>query len=299
MPGRARTMLTVAITCGIALGATVTVTGLEAHVTCLQGRELGSADGIASVNWLVVAPPGGLARFSEWTQTTANIGGSKVAYGAGYSGSTNGSIAYLTFLNWTLFSVGSSQTSGRTGPGGCPPWKLVPDLPAAGSALFGVTPPVMPGVGAHVTLPSSLPGYGNSSSIFNGTYAPLPLGNFSWSLSGDDTYMTDSPSLTAAGVNPVLIFPGNTSQEYVALSYSIPPSDMGLGIPVQLLTGATQTLASSVSALHPTGTSWYNVTYIFPVATDQGTWNVFVAAPDSPYSIGGLLFEETALPTAI
>ncbi len=298
MTGRARELFAVAITCGIVIGATITVTGLAAHTSCVQGKELGYSGRVATVAWLIVSPPGGSVNFSAWIQRTFNVNGSQLTDGIGYFGSTNGTNAVITVLNWTMYSASSTHVSGFGPSVQCPAYNLVPSPPNAtwgGCPSCFVAPPVPASVGARVVLPSNLTILGYPSSIFNGTYAPEPLGNFSWEYSnGDFTNWQESPSLAAAGLTFTREHQSNASRDYLALSYSIPSNEIGLGIPIHLLTGGSRIVSTPVTSLYPSWTWWFNVTYNFPVTSDQGSWDVFEAAPGSPYSIGGLLFVMTA-----
>ncbi len=300
MAGRVLSFAVVALVCGMLTGAAVSVSSLESRVTCLPGRELGFSGPLATTQWLVVAPPGGSANYSEWSSRTFIANGSTFTSGSGYAGSANGSVAQITVVNWTLYAVASSQTSSFLRADRCPAYSLAVTYPSIGNSAgcvgCQVTLPVAASVGARVVLPSTIPFEGYPGSIFNGTYAPQPFGSFSWSLVNGSVDGGETSSLSSAGISFEIGDRANASQDFVALSESTLGSARSLGIPIQLLSAGSRVVSSPLSTMFPGWTTWYNVTYIFPVATDQGSWDVFEAAPGSPDSIGGLLFEEIAPP---
>ena len=294
-----RGLFAVALVGGILVGASVAVAGTTTHVVCLNGGVVGFSGTVETVVWLTVAPPGGFANYSAWSQRSAEINGSTWTYGAGFSGSTNASAATTSTTNWTMRAVSSVRVAGIGSSIACPSYSLAYGpaqiAPIGGCSGCPVTPPVPAGIGSRSTLPSNFTLDGIPSTDFNGTYPSVPLGNFTWAFSGGDlSNWSESQGLAADGLAFSSPYQSSDTQDYLALSYSIPSNEIGLGVPIHLLTGGTMIAYAPVASMSPGWSSWNNITYIFPVSTDQGSWEVFEAAPGSPDSIGGLLFEQTA-----
>lgn len=295
---RGRTKVLAALTCGLLVGATFVVTSLASHPICVQGNELGSVGPLSTVIWVIASPPGGSVNFSASSERSTLEGGSLVTMGSTLSGSTNASIAMISILDWNLYSVVRSGQASLVPAVACPSTALTFTYPGyAPSACDGcvVAPSVPAVVGARVVLPSNVSFDHLSSSTFNGSYAPEPIGNFSWLYSGGVFRGWQvSPSLASFGIEVGQENGPNDSRAFFTLSYSTPPSEMGIGIPILLQSGGTVFERTTPAAMSPGWSLWYNETYNFPASTDQGTWNVYLAAPASPFPIGGLLFEMTA-----
>jgi hypothetical protein len=294
-----RGRLAIAVACGIIIGAIVTVPSLATHTVCAQGVELGYSGNLSTVVWLVAAPPGGSVAYEAWFQESFDVNGSLGTVGDGFGGLTNGSTAEVTVFNWTMYVETSEQAAGFGSSQHCPSYTLEAGSPVQGRTggclSCNMGPPVPAQVGARVIEPSNISIFGHPTSIYNASYPGVPLGNFSWTYSqGQFSHWAESPSLAAASLQFTGEDQTNASNDSLWLFYSIPSAEIGLGIPIHLFRGGSQLVSIPVTQLSPGWTSWYNVTYEFPVTTDQGSWDVFQAAPGSPYSIGGLLFEMTA-----
>lgn len=301
MHSRGFWLFAVALTCGSLIGAGVAAEGLAAHQVCSVGAVIGYSGTLATVQWLAVAPPGGYANLTEWNQITTRInGGTTSTFGEGFTGFTNGSVAALYTFNWTMNAVTLAWAPGFGAAASCPAYSLTPTAPSSGpwERCVGcwTTPQVPAGVGDRVVLPSNFSVDGIPSSEFNASYAAQPIGSFGWSFSnGTLVGPWSSGSLDGSGLGWTNNLQWYDSIEYLPLTFSVPPSQMGIGIPIHLSAGGEVVAPVSVGAVLPGWTSWFNVTYDFPVSTDQGTWDVYQAAPGSPESIGGMLFEQTAV----
>ena len=154
-----RGLFAVAFACGILIGASVAVVGVTTYVECRESHVLGYSGTVETVLWLTVAPPGGFANYTEWTQRTTQVNGSTITDGGGFYGWTNGSAAIVATTNWTMYAVSSVKVAGFGLSAACPAY-LLTQAPAAGGPFGGcsgcpITPPVPAGIDSRSTLPSN------------------------------------------------------------------------------------------------------------------------------------------------
>lgn len=295
---RGRTKVLAALTCGLVIGATFVVTSLASHPICVYGNVLGSTGPLSTVIWVIVSPPGGSVNFTAASEQSMVEDGQLVTVGSSISGSTNASIAVISILEWDLYSVVRSGQANLVPSVGCPSTALTftyPGFAPSGCVGCVVAPSVPAAVGARVILPTNISFDDLPSSTFNGSYAPEPIGNFSWLYSGGVFRGWQvSPSLATQGIQVGQVNGPSEARAFFTVTYSTPPDEMGIGIPILLQSGGTVFERTTPADMAPDSSLWYNETYNFPASTDQGTWNVYLAAPASPFSIGGLLFEMTA-----
>lgn len=287
----------VGVAVGVALPTGVVVTAT--HTVCVQGAALGSSGDVQTFQGVFVSPPGGVVAGSALEITTGWTNGSRWWSGFGVSGSSNGTWAMLGEGSWTLFAQSSGVAFGWGPAVTCSSTVLVPEnfTPAGqGICACQIAGPVPGTVGTRVNLSWS---YNASAPVnladFAANYSNQPLGTFAYGLSSDENPVwAESAGLVAMGLTARPYYDPQDGVEGVGLSYSLPSGQPGMGIPIRLLNGSMTIVDTSDSQLDPSSTYFTNLTYVFPVGTDQGTWAVYGAGLGSPMSIGGFLFEKTS-----
>ena len=286
---------------GVVIGLVLpmTVLGVGAtHSVCSSGSLLGWSGLVATPDEVTLAPPGGFVNDS-WVQ--------HVVVSSTFSFSTGGYSAYpINFsradfgvTNWTLSSVVTSRAPGWGPDARCPADALgtgsLKGLGSGGCTGCEITPPTAGGVGNRLLLPSQFY-YGTVPSvILNTSYSSIPAASFSWMETGGGVEWSSSASLQnlTTGIGPFYL-----NGSLLGLGVTAHFSTIRFGIPIHLLSGGTETYPGSYP-LDYSG-SWESVslsitqTYVFPAATEQGDWSVYVAGAGSAFSPGGLLFVQTA-----
>lgn len=246
---------------------------------------------------VIVPPPGGLV---NWTVT-----GTSGPAGHGFwksSSNTPSNDTGLEFrvLNWTLRSVSASGVAALTGPGACPKYSLTASDFSYGSFIGGIPGGAAPaGVGersevpAHIQgdwLPGDLGGY--PSVELNGTYGAAPIATFSWTPSPVDQVDVHSTSDLASLFS--LVGPMRLNGSFLGLRLVANFEKISFAVPISSNGNPLGTFDASVPDSFPGATLAIRATYIFPAASDQGTWAVYPAGGGSSYPLGGYLFVRLA-----
>lgn len=269
------------------------------HTICSTGREIGWSGALATPDAIAMAPPGGFVVTQWWvywfieTDHRSGEGGFNTA-------PVNSTSSWFDTVNWTLSSIVSSNEPGWGTSEHCLEYSYGF---GSGNASVGVSgcggcpilPPVPQGIGNRLNLPDQF-SYGNLSSVMiNASYGPTPDGTFSWHMSGNRSVLT---GLTTLPVNTSLFYQNGA---VLGLAITLHQRGTAFGIPFQLASGGTLNLPASLPTDISEGCAcqsemWINNTYILPIATDQGTWNVYWPGEGGPFSPAGLLFIQTAGP---
>jgi hypothetical protein len=261
-----------AILVGGLIGTAVFVVGfgtLISHTECVPGPELGWSGPVNTPTGVYVPPPGGQILYQ------GSVGNGSWATTVPEWNTT----AEFSLFNWTLRDNLSVEVAG-TGPSiSCPSTSLSASSLGHGCAGCELAPGVPAGVGERVALPARFEYAGNSSTIFNASYPPSPIGNFTWHATVGGVASTESTAL----LNADLAFASNGTTLVIHTSFA----GYGFGVPIHLLNGGTTTITGAFDE-----ENW--LTYLFPPDSDQGTWNVYAAGGSGAFAIGGYLFVQTA-----
>ena len=276
----ARVGLAVGVAIGLVLTAGMLGTGAT-HLVCSQGPVIGWSGWLATPYTIPLAPPGGLVNSSFWI----DIGGAPV-----YGESTvpqNFSSADTDTLNWSLHSENTATAPGWGSSTPCPGSDLVMGPSAGGCGGCQVAPPATPGVGQRLEVPSR---FAVDSALINASYGTTPIASFSWTQAGEGTQWSN----LGTGAFPAGVGSFYEYGHLIGLYLQIQVSSIHFGVPIRLTSGTMEIFPASFPESVP-GTGYAaNMTYVFPSVTDQGTWDVYAAGAGSPYSVGGLVFEQTA-----
>ncbi len=132
----------------------------------------------------------------------------------------------------------------------------------------------------------------------NASYGSEPNASFTWHETGGGVTLSN---LTGFAGLPVAISSFYEFGHLYGLNITFKQSGIKFGIPIHLTSGAMEDVTGSFPhdfPWAPPGDDYLSISmnYIFPADTAQGSWNVYLAGAGSPYSVGGLLFEQTAGP---
>jgi hypothetical protein len=161
-----------------------------------------------------------------------------------------------------------------------------------------VASPIPAGVGNHLQIPSQLE-YGTlNTTVFNAVYGPTPNASFSWNAAGNDLAESNLSGLSSLSAN---LTPYYQNGALFGLAITIHQTTEGFGIPIHLIKGGVEDVPGSFPAeMNPYGDLhvgyWDNNTYILPVSTDQGSWDVYVPGAGNETGPSGLLFVQTGVP---
>ena len=289
--------LSVAIALGIALGVAFPALALgvgATHVICTKGPVIGWSGALATPDMVSIAPPGGSVNSSY-----------SVPGGSGYSAiPQNSSSAFFDVYNWTLNSTISSVALGWGSNAPCPGDSLGTgpvggNVPWSGCGGCAVAAPAPSGVGQRLIIPQQV-FYGSlPSALMNATYGMTPNASVTWNESGGGVTWTNSTGLSGL---PVTFAPFYEYGALYGFAITLKQSGIHFGIPIHLITGGVENIAASfpqdLQRSSPGGVYLsITMTYVFPATTAQGTWAIYRAGAGSPFSVGGLLFEQTAGPS--
>jgi|GEM_PF-3148834 len=286
--------LSVVIVLGIAVGvafpAIVLGVGVT-HVVCTKGPMIGWSGALATPDMVSLAPPGGFVNSSY-----------KVPGGSGYSTiPQNSSFGNFEVYNWTLNSTISSVALGWGANGPCPGDTLGTG-PVGGNIPWGgcfgcpVAAPAPSGIGHRLIVPQQVFYCSLPSAIMEATYGAAPNATVTWNESGGGVTWRNSTGLLGL---PVTFGPFYEHGVLYGFAITLTQSGIHFGIPIHLITGGVE----NISASFPQDFQWsppggvylsITMTYVLPATTAQGTWAIYVAGAGSPFSVGGLLFEQTA-----
>jgi hypothetical protein len=252
--------------------------------------------------YVALAPPGAYVnasyelKFASTNFTVTEEGGSTFP-----SNVTN---SQFEVDNWTLTSESSRVLPGWGPRISCAPYTLAggPDttdkVGSSGCGGCQVAPPVPGGVGQRLSVPEQFYYGSTPSTIINASYNSAPIASFSFQ-EVDGGIQSSSPG-NFSGL-PVTFGSFYEYGKLYGFELSVSMSTIQFGIPIHLTNGTSATVPEAFPAgltgFQSAGTVSFSVqmTYVFPSATSEGTWNVYAAGSGSPYSVGGLLFEQTAI----
>ena len=278
----------------------VLVIGVGAsHTVCSLGPAIGFSGPIASPTLLAIAPPGGLVNASSYVRTSN--GTATTAYGSYTTTLVNSSVMDFEVVNWSLHSENSTSAFGWGSNSACPGLVLVP-VGSRGVMSFGSAPGPVPapepgGVGVRTQVPPQFVANGVPSAIMNETYGASPIGSVDWAANAEGMeWEGPSPALAALGTG---IGPYYVNHTLFGCGVTISFTEIRFGVPIQLLNGTRETVPASFPGDWPIGPAGATnmtiaMTYVFPVPSGGGSWNVYLAGEGGPLSPGGLLFEQTA-----
>lgn len=284
--------LTVPLAFGVAAGLVIPLVLLghsfpETHVVCREGQVLGTSAKLAVPLYLGVSPPGGLMNETD----VELYNGSRTMWG-GWDTPQNGTWGAPAWVtNWTLVSVNPTILAGAGTSETCPQSALLErdGVWWAGSFHWPETPA---GVGHRTQVPPNFTYEGYPLVSLNSAYASSPVGTFSWKVTNGTAHWSNVSGLSNLSIT---IRPDVERGHLLGLGILYTYHTTYFGVPITFANGSHQTVAGSYPANYPPGqTDDFNVTYIFPTADDQGTWNVYLAGSGTAYPVGGLLFEQTA-----
>ena len=286
----------VGIAVGLILPSAVLV--YNTHVVCSVGSMLGWSGDLLTPVDIALAPPGGFI-LPEYEMKTIYDNGNHVA-GQGSYGTvlSNASIADFDVINWTLLSVQSSSAplGGSSGP--CPAYQYGYGAGSGGGGCGGCTiaPPVAAGVGHRLNLTEQFTFANLSSALINAAYGATPDATFSWNGSASDVTIGNPSALTAL---PATAAPYYVNGSMWGLAITVRERSLEEGIPFHLKAGGEINLPlvypqDNYPGCQCVSELWINNTYVLPLSTDQGTWDVYWAGAGGPFAPPDLLFVQVA-----
>jgi hypothetical protein len=282
-----RVGLCVGLVVGVALPLVALGVGVT-HVVCNQGSALGWGGRLLATPLNVaVPPPGGFVNYS----VTVSMNGSEVqTYFSPLP--SNASVASWLSYNWTAYSETASTTPGWGPAPKCPAYALAPGALYGGGNCF-LAAPTPAGIDERSAIPDDLNSCGSPSALINATYGASPISNFDWvnTSQGEQFSVPTGPGSYQLTAGPFF-----EHQQLYGFGVSVRLSSIQFGLPIPVRSGGVEDFAASLPEDVPGLSLQGSLTYVFPAATDQGSWDVYLAGPGSPYSVGGLLFEQTAGP---
>jgi hypothetical protein len=289
--------LVIGVAVGLALPMGVLGIGIT-HQGCTVGPIIGWSGDLASPWYLALAPPGGFVNYSFWVQWTW----SNHSYGfGGYTDvPVNATDSDFDVYNWTLQSERPTQVWGLGPSTPCP--KYVLGLVSAGwSCACIVAPPTPGGVGQRLVVPSPFYSGSTPSAVINASYDAGPIGSVTFQPMDGGIEWSNPGNLSGLPVTDGPFYEGG---ELVGLGFTIRMTTPHFGVPIRFVNGTvedfTGTLPMNLWPTDPPQSMTYQceMTYILPLTPTPQAWNIYAAGEGSPYSVGGLLFVQTAGPTA-
>lgn len=291
--------LILGVSLGIALPATALGVGAT-HTVCVEGAVMGWSGLIATPTVVGLAPPGGLVNVSYSEHVTVSSTYSWTDSAASAE-PVNDSSVDVGVSNWTLVSILAEQIPGWGPVVHCPTFSWgrgsLNGLVSGGCDGCQIAPPVPGGIGNRLEVPTQFYYDSVPSTILNASYTSSPAATFTWNGSARDvTWSSTGPleNLTS------YVGPFYEGKVLVGLGVQVHYSSIHFGVPIQLTDGSREVIPASFPADIPG--PWENATiaidysYVFPLSTSQGSWQVYVPGLGSPYATGGLLFVQTAGP---
>lgn len=291
--------LSVGLALGLVVGAALPIVAFgvgTTHVVCSPGPVIGWSGPLATPFEVALAPPGGFVNLSY--NMPGEFGWSDLPM--------NDSTADYGVYNWTVSSQNRTEALGWGSNAPCSQITLGvsatlgnPPPPWGGCGGCQVAPPAPSGIGQRLSVPQQLFYSTLPTALMNATYGVTPNATITWNESNGGVTWSNPAGLSGL---PVTIGPFYEFGRLYGLNVTLKQSEIRFGIPIHLITGGTETVPASFPLDFPYHYSEPNylsitMTYVFPAATAQGTWEIYLAGAGSPYSVGGLLFEQTAGPT--
>ena len=291
--------LVLGVIAGVVVPALVLGIGAT-HTACSLGPVIGSSGLLASPDDIALAPPGGFVNSSVYVLTVYNSS-FRTAMGAYSLLPQNSSSSTFELLNWTLHSELSSSAFGWGSNSPCPAASWPPASGTAGGwtsscSTCPIAAPAHAGVGQRLVVPPQFNAGGVPSAVINESYGPMPFASFAWGLTQGGIGWSSLPQPAAAKIS---VGPFYEHGQLFGLGVTLTSTGIQFGIPIHLLSGTEVVVPASFPADWPFGPPdgtnlTITMTYVFPATTGQGTWAVYLPGPGSPFSSGGLLFEQTA-----
>lgn len=281
---------------GLAIGVTLPISVIALSPggeTCGPGTILGWSGPVATPIIVAIPPPGGLV---NWSASLTAPPGSPYTPGSDSSaGPVNDTVAAYMIYNWTLGSIKASRTTGFLRSADCPLYDLRATANLGGGCTGCViAPAVSQGVGQRSVIPASFNTGQTTSVLLNASYPSIPLASFTWSYTLSGGVVIQTGDNLSALFSTVGLFRENGS--VVGLGLRVVLDSVGFGVPVMLVGGGSSVYPSGVPEGFPGATLVVSLTYILPLSSEQGTWQVFAAGGSSGQPLGGYLFEQTATP---
>ena len=283
---------------GVALAGAVLGIGTT-HIVCSAGPVLGQSGTLVAPWEVEIAPPGGYVNMSYQVQTVFNQS-LTVGFGGWNDVPLNSTHADVSGYNWTLRGEQASVVAGWGPDPACTGRTLVatPALANGSSGCAGcpVGASVPAGVGERTVVPTQFSYNGVPSVLINASYGATPVADFSWDVTDGAPVWSNPGDFDGL---PVSLGPFYEAGRLYGLGITISFTSLGFEVPIVLTSGQTIDLPASFPAAFSPGigattTLSEVMTYILPATSGQGTWAVYLPGNGGPYSLGGLLFEQTA-----
>ncbi|MGB6501376.1 MAG: hypothetical protein WBG19_08270 [Thermoplasmata archaeon] len=291
-----RVCMILGISIGLILPLVILGVGVT-HSICSQGPVIGRSGPLMSPWAIAVAPPGGFVNGSFSVNYTFPDSSYTIA---GLSDlPMNSTVADYDVENWSLHSENSTEVSGRGPTVSCTSFLLVAGGESSSCTGCPIGPPTPGGIGQRVVVPEQF-GFGSiPSAIINGSYNAPPIASFTFEEVGGGLQVSNPGNFSGL---PVAYGPFYEHGELYGLGLTIRMHSTHFGVPIRLTNGTVENFTGSLPAdlMHTAPSEDISLVikmvYVLPVTTAAGTWDVYVAGAGNPYSIGGLLFEQTADP---
>lgn len=294
---RVFTRATVSLVIGIVIGAAIPAGALgigATHIGCSQGKNVGLSGAVSVPIAVAIPPPGGSV---NWTYSYTTYLGDHNYTLAGVSTVPDNYSAFASVIyNWTAVAETTTTLLGRGPNAACPAVALESPPPNLGGGCSGCSaaPSTPAGVGQRSAIPTGLPPASGGSVYLNASYPSAPSAAFSWSSSGGGATTLSNVHNFSAFMPPSVTGPFYVGDRFVGLGLSVRLNEIQFGVPVQMTSGAMVVLPSELPSAIPRASLSILITYVFPAEDDQGTWNMYPAGANSPYSLGGYVFEQTS-----
>jgi hypothetical protein len=296
-------VMAVGIACGIAIPLGVLGVGVT-HTECSSGPIIGWSGPLLTPWDVALAPPGGYVNSSyELTSVSSNF---SVQTGGGSTIPKNATTSDFEVDNWTMNSESSNQIPGWGAAVSCPPYILEEGYDTSGvTGISGcdgcqIVPSAPEGIGQRLLVPEEFYFNSTPSTVINASYNAPPIATFSFHQ------VPGGIQFSSPGNFSDLPFTDGPFYEFGQLygfELTVVLSTIQFGVPIHFTNGTSETVPGAIptdlTRIQSSESISFSIhmTYVFPFATAQGTWNVYAAGAGSPYSIGGLLFEQTATQT--
>ena len=298
MPQPLRTGLVIGVVVGLALAGAVLGVGAT-HIVCSAGPVLGQSGTLVTPLDVALAPPGGYVNAS-WLLKTVFSQNESVSILEWSTFPENSTRTDIFAYNWTLRGENSSTAPGWGSDSPCDGRTLIESGALAnGSSGCGgcpIAPAVPAGVGQRTIVPEQFYYNGVPSVLINASYGEAPIASFSWNDTAGALTWSNPGGFDGL---PVSLAPFYEFGVLYGLGITLSLSGIGFDVPIQLTNGQSITVPTSFPAAFntqetSTTTMSITMTYILPLSTDQGSWNAYLPGDGGPFSLGGLLFEQTA-----